>query len=96
MQTNDIAPISVGYDKYIEIEYNIPLHNSKNNLSSMVLSNKEDQFSSSNKKKYKFIVEKRNYMQLQPESNSKKLFGSPQQKLTKIRTLISISKYSSS
>ena len=56
MQKNDIAPISVIYDKYIEIKYNIPLHNLKKNISSLVLSNKEDQFSSSNKKEYKFIV----------------------------------------
>ena len=83
MQTNDIAPISVIYDKYIEIEYSKPLLNSKKNLSSMVLSNKEDKFTNSNKKEYKFIVERQNYMQSQPENNSQKLLESPQQKFTK-------------
>ena len=87
MQTNDIVPISVSYDKYIEIEYGKPLLNSKKNLSSMVLSNKEDQFSFSNKKENKFIVERQNYMQSQPESNSQKLFESPQQKLVKYEPL---------
>ena len=53
----------------------------------MVLSNKQGQFSFSNKKEYKFIFERRNYMQSQPESNNKKLFESPQQKLTKYEPL---------
>ena len=83
MQTNDIAPISVINDKHIEIEYNIPLYNSKKKLSSLVLSNNEDQFWISNKKEYKFIVERWNYIQSQSESKSKKLFESHQQKLTK-------------